>query len=62
VIKIKWPFALINHEAAKQKGREKSPTSVQRGANQVSTRVVHYSICTPFGRSCGCSSPNPLID
>jgi hypothetical protein len=29
---IKWPFALINHEAAKQKWREKSPASVQRGA------------------------------
>jgi hypothetical protein len=59
---IKRPFALINYEAAKQKWREKSPASVERGANQVSTRVVRYSICTPFRRSSGCSSPNPLID
>jgi hypothetical protein len=41
---------------------EESPASVQRGANQVSTRVVRYSIRTPFRCSCGCSSPNPLID
>jgi hypothetical protein len=59
---IKWPFALINHEVAKQSGVKKAPASAQRGANQVSTRVVRYSICTPFRHSCGCSSPNPLID
>jgi hypothetical protein len=40
---------------------KKSPANAQ-GWISFSTRVVGYSICTPFRRWCGCSSPNPLSD